>query len=102
MRARQKIAIALENEFRILSELRHELIVSAKGLLKFPDGNSGFLMEYAGEWDRKKEPASDDEPRRDTLARELKVVGRLSLNPPLWVIYVNGSTSRIEWDYRIR
>jgi hypothetical protein len=32
-------------------------------------------MEYAGEWDRKKQPAGDDEPRRDTLARELKVVG---------------------------
>ena len=69
----------LEKEFRILSELRNERIVSAKELLKFPDGNTGFLMEYAGEWDRKKEPTSDDEPRRDTLARELKVVGRLSL-----------------------
>jgi serine/threonine protein kinase len=69
----------LEQEFRTLSELRHELIVSAKDLLTFPDGNTGFLMEYAGEWDRKKEPAVDDEPRRDTLTRELKVVGRLSL-----------------------
>jgi serine/threonine protein kinase len=69
----------LESEFRTLSELRHELIVSAKDLLKFPNGNAGFLMEYAGEWDRKKEPASDDEPRRDTLTRELKVGGRLSL-----------------------
>jgi serine/threonine protein kinase len=69
----------LEKEFHTLSELRHERIVSAKELLKFPDGNTGFLMEYAGEWDRKKESAGDEEPRRDTLARELKAVGRLSL-----------------------
>jgi serine/threonine protein kinase len=69
----------IEKEFRIVSDLRHELIVGVKDLLSFPSGNKGFLMEYAGEWDRKKEPTSDEEPRRDTLARELKVVGRLSL-----------------------
>lgn len=69
----------VQKEFRILSELRHELVVSAKDLLEFPEGNFGFLMEYAGEWDRKKEPGTDDEARRDTLARELKVAGRLSL-----------------------
>jgi serine/threonine protein kinase len=69
----------IEKEFCIVSELRHELIVGVKDLLSFPGGNRGFLMEYAGEWDRKKEPTIDDEPRRDTLARELKVVGRLSL-----------------------
>jgi serine/threonine protein kinase/transcriptional regulator with XRE-family HTH domain len=69
----------IEQEFRTLSKLQYELIVDAKDLLTFPNGNSGFLMEYAGEWDRKKEPTKDDEPRRDTLARELKAVGRLSL-----------------------
>jgi serine/threonine protein kinase len=69
----------LEKEFQILAELRFELIVGVKELLPFPNGNTGFLMEYAGEWDRKKEPAKDEEPRRDTLARELKAVGRLSL-----------------------
>jgi serine/threonine protein kinase len=69
----------IEKEFNILSELPFELIVNAKALLTFPGGNTGFLMEYAGEWDRKNEPAEDGEPRRDTLARELKAVGRLSL-----------------------
>ena len=72
----------IEKEFCTVKDLRHELIVSVKDLLSFPGGNKGFLMEYAGEWDRKKDPAkpeSDDEPRRDTLARELKAVGRLSL-----------------------
>ncbi|NYF54063.1 BREX system serine/threonine kinase PglW [Tunturiibacter gelidoferens] len=69
----------IEEEFRTLAELRYQLIVDAKEILSFPDGNSGFLMEYAGEWDRKKEPTKGDEPRRDTLARELKAVGRLSL-----------------------
>jgi serine/threonine protein kinase len=69
----------IEKEFRIVSDLRHELIVGVRDLLSFPGGNKGFLMEYAGEWDRKKEPTGDDEPRRDTLARELKMVGRLSL-----------------------
>ena len=47
----------MEKEYRTLDGLRHELIVSAKELLTFPNGHSGFLMEYAGEWDRKKEPA---------------------------------------------
>jgi hypothetical protein len=56
----------IEKEFRIVSDLRHELIVGVKDLLTFPGGNKGFLMEYAGEWDRKKVPAIDDEPRRDT------------------------------------
>ncbi len=73
----------IEKEYQILDSLRHELIVSAKGLLTFPTGHKGFLMEYAGEWDRKKEPAAkkddSEEPRRDTLARELKPVGRLSI-----------------------
>lgn len=69
----------IEQEFRTLSELHYELIVDAKELLSFPDGNSGFLMEYAGEWDRKKDPTLGDEPRRDTLSRELKALGRLSL-----------------------
>ena len=69
----------LEREFQTLSKLDFELIVDAKELLQFQEGNTGFLMEYAGEWDRRKDPASNDEPRRDTLARELKAVGRLSL-----------------------
>jgi serine/threonine protein kinase len=71
----------IEKEYSIVASLRHELVVGVKkdDLLSFPNGNKGFLVEYAGEWDRKKEPADDGEPRRDTLARELKVVGRLSL-----------------------
>ena len=71
----------LRQEHQTLTELRHELIVSAKELLSFPDGNAGFLMEYAGEWDRKK-PGTEDtrtDAIRDTLARELKAVGRLSI-----------------------
>jgi len=66
----------IEKEYHTLDGLRHELIVSAKGLLSFPSGHQGFLMEYAGEWDRKKEPSAQKE---DTLARELKAVGRLSI-----------------------
>lgn len=74
----------IEKEYQTLDGLRHELIVSAKDLLIFPNGHKGFLMEYAGEWDRKREPsgkkdADSEEPRRDTLARELKAVGRLSI-----------------------
>jgi serine/threonine protein kinase len=71
----------LKREHQTLTELRHELIVSAKELLSFPDGNAGFLMEYAGEWDRRKSGTEDarTEAIRDTLARELKAVGRLSL-----------------------
>jgi serine/threonine protein kinase len=71
----------LRQEHQTLTELRHELIVSAKELLSFPDGNAGFLMEYAGEWDRKKPGIEDTrtEAVRDTLARELKAVGRLSI-----------------------
>lgn len=66
----------IEKEYQTLDGLRHELIVSAKGLLNFPNGHKGFLMEYAGEWDRKKEPSAQKD---DTLARELKAVGRLSI-----------------------
>ncbi len=66
----------IEKEYQTLDALRHELIVSAKGLLTFPNGHKGFLMEYAGEWDRKKEPSAQKD---DTLARELKAVGRLSI-----------------------
>jgi serine/threonine protein kinase len=66
----------IEKEYQTLESLRHELIVSAKGLLEFPSGHKGFLMEYAGEWDRKKEPSTQKD---GTLARELKAVGRLSL-----------------------
>jgi serine/threonine protein kinase len=69
----------IAKEFQIATDLRHELIVGVKDWLTFPGGNSGFLMEYAGEWDRKKEPGEDEVSRRDTLARELKAVGRLSL-----------------------
>jgi serine/threonine protein kinase len=71
----------IEKEYSTVASLRHELVVGIKkdDLLSFPNGNKGFLVEYAGEWDRKKEPGDDGEPRRDTLARELKVVGRLSL-----------------------
>jgi serine/threonine protein kinase len=69
----------ITKEFQIASDLRHELIVGVKDSLTFPGGNNGFLMEYAGEWDRKKEPGEDEVPRRDTLARELKAIGRLSL-----------------------
>lgn len=72
----------IEKEYQTLEALRHELIVSAKGLLTFPNGHKGFLMEYAGEWKRdssSKKDAESEEPRRDTLARELKAVGRLSL-----------------------
>jgi serine/threonine protein kinase len=66
----------IEKEHQIMMGLRDELIVSTKELLDFPTGNKGFLMEYAGEWDKKREA---NEPR-DTLARELKAVGRLSLD----------------------
>jgi serine/threonine protein kinase len=74
----------IEMEYRTLDSLRHELVVSVKDLLAFPNGHTGFLMEYAGEWDRKKEPSlkingDSEQPRRDTLARELKAVGRLSI-----------------------
>ena len=71
----------LRKEHEILISLRSELIVSAKELLAFSDGNAGFLMEYAGEWDRKKTGAEDQrtEAVRDTLAREIKAFGRLSL-----------------------
>jgi len=74
----------IEKEYQTLDSLRHELIVSAKGLMIFPNGHKAFLMEYAGEWDRKREPSAkrdfdSEEPRRDTLARELKAVGRLSI-----------------------
>jgi len=87
-----KDSFRLEQEFSVLTSLRHELIVGARELLTFPAGNTGFLMEYAGEWDRKKDSAADgnatesstgqanQETRRDTLARELKVAGRLSLD----------------------
>jgi len=71
----------IEKEFLTVMELRHELIVSVKELLSFPSGNKGFLMEYAGEWNPKKDvdkSGSEDEPRRDTLSRELKAIGRLS------------------------
>jgi serine/threonine protein kinase/transcriptional regulator with XRE-family HTH domain len=69
----------IASEFEIASDLRHELIVGVKQKLSFPSGHQGFLMEYAGEWDRRKEPGESETPRRDTLARELKAVGRLSL-----------------------
>jgi serine/threonine protein kinase len=71
----------LRKEHEILTSLRSELIVSAKELLAFPYGNAGFLMEYAGEWDRKKPGPEDQrtEAVRDTLAREIKAFGRLSL-----------------------
>jgi serine/threonine protein kinase len=54
----------VEAEHRTLKRLTHPLIVKAYDLLEFPDGHSGFLMEYAG---------------KGTLAQELKDVGRLSL-----------------------
>jgi serine/threonine protein kinase len=54
----------VESEHRTLQKLTHPLIVKANDLLTFPDGHSGFLMEYAG---------------KGTLAQELKEVGRLSL-----------------------
>ena len=54
----------VEAEHRTLQRLSHPLIVKASDLLRFPDGQSGFLMEYAG---------------KGTLAQELKDVGRLSL-----------------------
>ena len=54
----------VEAEYRTLKKLTHPLIVKAGDLLTFPDGHSGFLMEYAG---------------KGTLAQELKDVGRLSL-----------------------
>lgn len=68
----------IEAEYETLRRLRHELIVSVQALLTFPSGHKGFLMEYAGEWERKWDPQTE-EPRRDTLARELKSAGRLSL-----------------------
>jgi serine/threonine protein kinase len=55
----------VEAEHRTLQKLTHPLIVKAGELLRFPDGQSGFLMEYAG---------------KGTLAQELKDVGRLSLD----------------------
>jgi serine/threonine protein kinase len=54
----------VEAEHRTLEKLTHPLIVKAGELLHFPEGHSGFLMEYAG---------------KGTLAQELKEVGRLSL-----------------------
>jgi serine/threonine protein kinase len=69
----------IKKEYDTLAELRHELIVRQRELLTFPNGNLGFLMDYAGEWTRSKDQAATKEPKRDTLARELKVVGRLSL-----------------------
>jgi serine/threonine protein kinase len=54
----------VEAEHRTLQKLTHPLIVKAGELLPFPNGQSGFLMEYAG---------------KGTLAQELKDVGRLSL-----------------------
>ncbi len=70
----------VEQELQILQSLRHELIVSAKGdLLTFDRGNVGFLMEYAGEWNPRKDSADSRDAGRDTLARELKA-GRLSLD----------------------
>jgi serine/threonine protein kinase len=71
----------LRREHEILASLRHELIVTCREFLAFPDGNAGFLMEYAGEWDRKKPGLEDQrtEAVRDTLAREIKAFGRLSL-----------------------
>jgi serine/threonine protein kinase len=54
----------VEAEHQTLQKLTHPLIVKARDLLKFPDGRSGFLMEYAG---------------KGTLTHELKEVGRLSL-----------------------
>lgn len=54
----------VEAEHRTLQKLTHPLIVKAGDCLRFPDGQSGFLMEYAG---------------KGTLAQELKDVGRLSL-----------------------
>lgn len=54
----------VEAEHATLQRLSHPLIVKAGELLRFPEGQSGFLMEYAG---------------KGTLAQELKEVGRLSL-----------------------
>ena len=54
----------VEAEHRTLQKLTHPLLVKAADLLHFPEGHSGFLMEYAG---------------KGTLAQELKEVGRLSL-----------------------